>query len=224
MRIRLRLAILAGLVLTGTGTANAGILLGSPLNGTVGSGVASASALTTTPNNYPSATTPNNLTTSVTLSTAASPLDLVIAGTNSGGTTQYTATASLVNSTGAPITSFSFQFGTGTGAGFVQFAPTGISFFATPPTATSPAFPTAVQSAESLTFSGNSLANGGVTSFSFGFAVADVAGTVGTPFTFTLRETPNASFASVPEPSSLVMLAMGGIGLGVATLRKRRRR
>lgn len=207
-----------GLALAWSGSASAGILLAAPINGTVGNGIATGSALTVAPNNYPVSASSNNLTTSVSLTTGTGPLDLIIAATNSGGVTQYTATASVINSTGAALTSYQFQFGSGTDG---NFAPSSsLAFFTTPPTPSSPSFTTATETAGTLTFTGGSIAIGATASFTFGLAVRDVPGTVGTPFTFTLRE--GVASAAVPEPGSMLMTALGG--LGVATARKLRRR
>lgn len=224
MRVHFSFAALWLMALTvGSGSAGrADTLLASPLVTTVGPGTATSTAITSAPNNYPTPN-PSNLVIGVTLNVQAAPLDLVLAGVNSGGTTAYLFTDTIANSTATTFTGYNFQLGTGTGANF-RVLPTGgtSEFFFSSPVPTSNRFSTSSLSPESLTFSNGTIAPGGIGSFTFALATPDQATT---PNTFTLRETPIVAQAppppDVPEPGSIALLA--GMGtVGAAFLRRRK--
>ncbi len=221
IRFRTLFAALGCLALVaGSGSeGHAATLQTSPLITTVGPGTATASSLTTAPNNFPSATGSNNLSVGITLNTLAAPLDLVLSGTNSGGSTQYQVTSTVVNGTGTAFSGYSFQLGTGTGASFTALPTGGASvFFTGTPAATSNVFSTISLGPEVLTFSGGSLAPGGVGTFTYTMVTPDQAIS---PFTFTLRETPITTTA-VPEPGSVALLVgMGVMGAGFLTRRRK---
>jgi hypothetical protein len=130
--------------------------------------------------------------------------DLGLIVTNSDAKNIFAFTGVVNNSTGTSWTDYHFQLGSGFGANFVLGATNpGIDFLGSP-IPTSDVFSILGQVTDALSWSVGPLPSGGVVNFGFSFTVpdADVPGAAG--FQFTLRQ-----FPTVPEPSSLLLLASG---------------
>ena len=137
--------------------------------------------------------------------------------TNSGGTTEYRFTQTLINNTGRPWTDFHFELGFGTGASFVRSGDLDGLDFDTPerdPAATSSMFPLLTHQSDTLDWQGATVPSIGVVLFTFAIDVPDnLSAFHPTQLNrFTLRQ-----FATVPEPGLMALL-----GTGLLLLRRRR--
>jgi len=140
---------------------------------------------------------------------------------NSGGTTEYRFTQTLINNTpNATWTGFRFELGFGTGANFVlsQLADT-LQFdsFENNSTATSNRFALTLDDMKTLDWGGASLPRISSATFSFAIDVPDGLANANPSGLnrFTLRQTPLEAGAATPEPATtlLVGCALGVVGL-----------
>ncbi|REK11875.1 MAG: PEP-CTERM sorting domain-containing protein [Planctomycetota bacterium] len=189
------------------------------------SGVASVAGTSFSPPSAPNnddvaGTSPNGIFVTQKDYTAIGPVDLVFDVTDTGGTTEYLVTEGVQNNTGLDWGSYHIELGFGEGAGFVKStsgdgldfdAPDFNSDFFFDPL---PGFfPTVSVTEDDI------IASGGVMpDFSFaGYFLFHVDVPDGIS-SFTIRQSP----VEVPEPSTLVLGAMGVSGL-LLTLRRRSR-
>ncbi len=144
-------------------------------------------------------------------------LDVEFVATNSGGTTEYRFTQSLVNNTGQTWTDFHLELGFGVGAEFVRSSLSDLLDFDTPdidPVATSSSFASLIHQPDTLDWSDGSVT--AVTSTAFTFAIdlpdgLDAFNPSGLN-RFTLRQRPTVA-AVVLEPTTLLLFSLGLAGL-----------
>lgn len=148
---------------------------------------------------------------------------------DSGGTTEYFFTTSVINNTGIVWTDFHFQLGFGTGADFVPVGPGFGLDFDTPegdPPPTSTVFPVLNHQPNLVEWSGATVnyLGGGAGPFSVAFSLSiDIPDGLAALHPqgvnrFTLRSFPTAQ--QVPEPMTAALV---GLGLAGATVRRGRR-
>lgn len=150
---------------------------------------------------------------------------------DSGGTTEYFFTTTVVNNTGIAWTDFHFQLGFGTGANFLPLNVASALDFDAPgndPAPTSSIFPVLNHqwnvvewSGATVNYAGSPAGGPVLVAFSLSIDVPD--GIVGLNpqgvNRFTLRSFPTAPLQA-PEPTTAALL---GVGLACAALRRRRR-
>ncbi|HEX6984637.1 MAG TPA: PEP-CTERM sorting domain-containing protein [Planctomycetaceae bacterium] len=146
----------------------------------------------------------------------------------SGGTTEYLFTQTLVNNTNRPWTDFHFELGFGIGAGFVRSGSADSLDFDTPdrdPAPASSAFAALDHQADTLDWDGGLVPVGGTVLLSFSVDVPDgLSGFNPSGLNrFTLRQVPTVAPTPIPEPGSLALMSLGGLGLVGGAIRKRRR-
>lgn len=140
-------------------------------------------------------------------------IDISFSVVNSSGTKNYAVTEGVTNSTSRPINNYVIMVGVGTGANFHQTAPAGYMFSNSSSSNMGPG--TLSSGNQTLTYSGGFIPVGGTGTFTFNMSVPN-----STLTHFTLREV--ASLALVPEPSSIVLAFMGGMGVMVLGWRRAR--
>jgi hypothetical protein len=138
---------------------------------------------------------------------------------NSGGTTEYRFTQTLVNNTGVAWSGFRFELGFGTGAGFVPSGAIALDLDAPDqdPAPTSSVFTVLAHQVDVLDWSGGSVPSVGSVAFTFAIDVPDglaISHPLGLD-RFTLRQAPTP----VPEPGSLALLGFGLVGLASSSRR-----
>ena len=127
---------------------------------------------------------------------------------DSGGTTEYLITQTLINNTGQTWTDFHFELGFGVGAAFVRSVALDLLDFDTPegdPAPASSVFALLDHQADTLDWAGGMVPSIGVVAFSFSLDVPDNLQSFHPDglSRFTLRQIQTV----VPEPSSLSLLA-----------------
>ena len=177
------------------------------------------------PNNDNTASTSaNSIPYSITLGIVGS-VETQFALENSGGTTEYSITQTIVNNTAVPWIGFVFELGFGTGGNFQVSGSSDELDFDWPtqdPAFTSTVFATLVPGAETLTWSGGPVPVSGTVVFTLAVDVPDNLQAVNPGGTnhFVLRETPIAAATAVPEPATATAI---GICLTVLAIVARRR-
>jgi hypothetical protein len=185
--------------------------------------------VTPAPNNDNAAgTSPNGFTYNVFVN-AVDFMEVEFNVANSGGTTEYNVTQSLLNLTQSPWTNYSFELGFGTGANFVRSGVLDLLDFdfGGNTTPTSNRFGTLSHQSDVIGWSNGSVGFINSVLFSFAIDVPDGLQNIN-PYgqsRFTLRQVAAAAAPDatpVPEPTSMVLLGSGLLGL-VARVRKQRR-
>ncbi len=148
------------------------------------------------------------------------PIDIVFNVQASGGVTEYFFSETIANLSLVNFTGYQLLLGTGTGANFVLASPTGPLDFDAPtydPAPFSATFTTVATQPNMLTFSNGLLGIGApATALTFSVDVPDGI------TQFTLRQAPIAAAVAIPEPSSMVLVGLGALGL-VGIARRRRK-
>ena len=151
---------------------------------------------------------------------------------NSGGTTEYRFTQSLVNNTGQVWLGFHYELGFGTGANFVRSTGLDLLDFDAPdrdPAPTSSRFSLLDHQADTLDWTGGTVPSIGSVAFSFAVDVPDDLSSFhpGGLNRFTIRQVQVTQATIIPEPSTLALLLGTGLAamapLGHAVLRRTRR-
>jgi len=156
-------------------------------------------------------------------------LDVEFNIANSGGTTEYWFTQSLVNNTSSLWTGFHYELGFGTGASFIRSTSADLLDLDAPdgdPVPTSGNFSVFDLETDTLEWSGGSVPFVSSLSQAFSIDVPDNLSTLnpGGQNRFTLRQRPMTSSASIPEPATLTLLGLGLVGLGLSCRKQQRTR
>lgn len=143
-------------------------------------------------------------------------LDVEFVVEHSGGTTEYLFTQTICDDTGFAWTGFHYVLGFGPGANFVRFSLADLLDFDAPggdPAPTSDGFSVLDLESDTLDWSGGSIPSAGSLFQVFPIDVPDglCAFNPSGQSRFTLRQSPIAGSAAVPEPGSLALV---GIALG----------
>ena len=213
------LPVVFGLI-CGVNAAQAGVITSITaveMPGLSTGGIGPAGATPSPNNDNASAASPNTVPYSVVFNGALGPLLAEFATDASGGTTEYRFTQTFVNNTGQVWTGFVFELGYGLSGGFTLSGATDGLDFDWPdadPTPTASLFSILSHQSDRIEWSGGSIPSAGALTLTFAIDVPDnlAAFNPGQVNRFTLRQTPIASTQSVPEPSSLLLLAAGLLG------------
>ena len=216
------------LALAGTAPAAASVItgVGASIFPGASTGTIGPVGATPAPNNDNAAASPNVIPYSVFFNTMGV-LDVEFTLANSGGTTEYLFSQTLVNNTGTAWSGFRYELGFGTGAGFVASTlGDGLDFDAPDgdPAPTSNAFAVLDLDADLLDWSDGAVASLGTLLQTLSIDLPDnlAAFHPGGQNSFTLRQRPIAADAGtvLPEPGGLGLLL--GVVLGGLALRRRR--
>ena len=139
--------------------------------------------------------------------------DSVFTLSNSGGTTEYVFTQTLVNNSGVAWTAFRFELGFGTGSAFLASGIADDLDFDAPtldPFPASSGFSVVATQSDLLEWSGGMVIPVGTTTFSFSIDVPDSLSQWHPQGlnAFTLRQVP-VTPTVVPEPATLALLLFG---------------
>lgn len=168
---------------------------------------------TPSPNNDNSAgASPNAVPYSLFLNSPGG-FESVFTVSNSGGTTEYVFTQTLVNNSGVAWTGFRFELGFGTGSAFAASSVADDLDFDAPtfdPFPASSAFGVVATQSDLLEWSGGMVIPVGTTTFSFSIDVPDNLSQWHPQSlnAFTLRQVP-VTPTVVPEPATLALLVFG---------------
>ncbi len=211
LRVALSVAFMAGASAVHAGTIDLGagaVIVSGPGIGNVALPVAQ----TPNPNNdNQDGSTPgqdNNITVPIKRFDNPGYIDIQFPVTNTDGVTEYTVFENVDNDTGVDWAGFEIQLGFGNGASFLpSTAGDGLDFDAPgyDPLSSffSNAFPSLAMPNEDLLVFSAGVHGSGSENYSFRIDVPDGAN-------FTIRQTP----IPVPEPGSLLLFALGGLGWG----------
>lgn len=187
------------------------------------SGVASLAATTISPlvapnNDDVAGASPNTIFVTQKNYIAIGPVDITFDVINSGGVSEYAVAEGVANNTGLPWGSYHIELGYGYDAGFVKSTPGDGLDFDSPdfnsPLNFAPApgfyFPSVTATEDDIFASGGVMPFGGFAGY-FRFSIDVPDGIT----QFTIRQTP----VGVPEPGTIVLAALGLIGVGLVARR-----
>lgn len=150
------------------------------------------------------------------------PIDIELTVQNAGGTTPWKFNEFVKNNSGAEWRDFHFELGTGTGSGFVRFSAISLFIFSNPPipgnvsiepTGIKPfaeSFGTNSAILEYISTSGSGVPSSANNILKFPNLTIDIPDNIAK---FTLRETPTTDGKKIPEPSSIMLIVVGLVGL-----------
>ena len=214
--------LLVGALVPATGAATissvSSVSLPGPSTGTVG-----PVGATPAPNNDNTAAASPNLVPASIFFNGPGTAEIEFAVGNSGGTTEYSFSQSLVNNSGQTWSGFRFDLGFGTGTSFVPASSTSGLSFDLPnrdPAPSSSRFTVLDHQMARLDWSGAQVPAIGSVLFAFSVDVPDglAAFHPAGLDRFTLQGTPIAA-APIPEPATLLLMSAG---LGFVAWRGRR--
>lgn len=218
-RAALILAIALGCVYGST--AQAGIIPASTSGGVIsisGGGTGSVNGPFTFHSNNDGATIAENFAAVSKIFTSLNPIDIVLKVDPSDGITEYLFAEGIANLTGVTWTDYHIELGFGTGANFQLADPSLFLAFDNSPAADSFEFSTVTPDpnvGQVLKYEGGVVLPNSNLSLNFTIDVPDLISRQIPQF--TIRQYP-----SVPEPSSIVMIGLGAVGMLLVARRRGR--